>query len=113
MTTVRMVDIDASVSRQKRFKIAGKTYMVQEPSINLTAEHNKRMFESINLGLDKADEVMDKLIESIVVAIPDLPKDDVKNLPSSMVQKIITEIYDIDAWKDDQKNPQAPGNPKA
>jgi len=110
----KMIDIDASVNRQKKLKIGGKIYIVIEPSIRMTAEHNKRMFETMELGLEKAEEVKDKMIESVTAGIPDLPKEVADELPSSAIQRIVSEIYDLERWKDDDsKNSKAPGEEKA
>ena len=109
----KMIDIDASVNRQKKLKIGGKIYLVTAPSIKMTADHNKRMVETMNLGLDKAHEVMNKMIDSIIVGIPEIPREEVEKLPSIVIQRITSEIYDMEYWKDDPKNPKAPGEEKA
>ena len=110
----KMIDIDASVNRQKKLKIGGKVYIVTEPCIKLTADHNKRMFETLELGLEKAHEVMGKMVDSVVAGIPELPREEVEKLPSSVIQRIVSEIYDIETWKDDDsKNSKAPGEEKA
>ena len=110
----KMIDIDASVNRQKKLKIGGKVYIITEPPIKLTAEHNKRMFETMALGLEEAEAVKDKMIDSVVAGIPELPREVADGLPSSAIQKIVSEIYDLERWKDDDsKNLKAPGEEKA